>query len=232
MADLPGLHQCNSTLFLLINAQVGSLIAGCTEPSVSAEPSLSQACEGIPDTEQQASPSTTAQAGPPPEAAIPAAPGTNSSCAFNSSTALSASDADVPQAKQQSQEQQQQQQQQQRRQQQQQLQPPKSACSSSIGSPGTSFASRAFVIEDSDSESDFQPLKPARHSTGSFQSAQQTGKLSGYRSVHRGNQGVVPVKLMSRHPRGTTVKEHHSLGSKGIQFAEQVQVMHTDLSVH
>lgn len=37
--------------------------------------------------------------------------------------------------------------------------------------------------------------------------------------------GIVPVKMMSRFPRGTTVKEHHSLVSlKGIQFAEQLQV--------
>lgn len=36
---------------------------------------------------------------------------------------------------------------------------------------------------------------------------------------------VAPVKLMSRYPRGTTVKERHGLASlKGVQFAEQLQV--------
>ena len=39
-------------------------------------------------------------------------------------------------------------------------------------------------------------------------------------------KGVIPVKMMSRFPRGTTVKEHHSLVSlKGVQFAEQLQVL-------
>ena len=38
------------------------------------------------------------------------------------------------------------------------------------------------------------------------------------------HRAVVPLKLLARTPRGTTVKEHHSLHSlKGIQFAEQLQ---------
>lgn len=41
----------------------------------------------------------------------------------------------------------------------------------------------------------------------------------------QGEGGLVPLKLMARHPRGTTVKEHHGLASlKGVQFAEQLQV--------
>ena len=41
----------------------------------------------------------------------------------------------------------------------------------------------------------------------------------------QGEGGLVPLKLMARHPRGTTVKEQHGLASlKGVQFAEQLQV--------
>ncbi|KAL3160839.1 hypothetical protein ABBQ38_009244 [Trebouxia sp. C0009 RCD-2024] len=79
---------------------------------------------------------------------------------------------------------QQEQQQQEQQQQQQQLlvpQPPQTdehqeadrlslADSVAQGSPSTSYASRAFVIEDSDDESDFQPYRPARPSTGSSHS--------------------------------------------------------------
>ncbi|KAL0050077.1 hypothetical protein WJX82_003987 [Trebouxia sp. C0006] len=40
-----------------------------------------------------------------------------------------------------------------------------------------------------------------------------------------GDSTVAPLKLMSRYPRGTTVKERHGLvGLKGVQFAEQLQV--------
>ncbi|KAL0042271.1 hypothetical protein WJX77_008168 [Trebouxia sp. C0004] len=99
----------------------------------------------------------------------------------------------------------------------------------SQGSPGTSYASRAFVIEDSDSESDFQPLKPTRPSTSSFHnSAQATCRPGGHHMLQLGQTGdstVAPLKLMSRYPRGTSVKERHGLASlKGVQFAEQLQV--------
>ncbi|KAL3163011.1 hypothetical protein ABBQ32_009441 [Trebouxia sp. C0010 RCD-2024] len=51
------------------------------------------------------------------------------------------------------------------------------------------------------------------------------------RSEAHGKQAVVPLKLMARHPRGTSVKEHHGLPSlKGIQFAEQLQVNGMELN--
>lgn len=41
----------------------------------------------------------------------------------------------------------------------------------------------------------------------------------------QGEHGVIPLKLMARHPRGTSVKAHHGMPSlKGVQFAEQLQV--------
>ena len=180
---------------------------------------------------------------------------------------------------------------------------PQSIDLGSTDTPSTSYASRAFVLEDSDpdSVSDFQPLRPARLSTSSSHlsaqpvskshraerlssshkaeslstsgsahcgtqqpnsadraeslsmsrsaqqtscfsesqsassshtaeslsesgSAQVTADLSTCKPEREGCQGVVPVKWMSRHPRGTTVKEHHGLSNlKGIQFAEQLQ---------
>ncbi|KAA6429413.1 MAG: hypothetical protein FRX49_00807 [Trebouxia sp. A1-2] len=53
-------------------------------------------------------------------------------------------------------------------------------------------------------------------------------KPGGHHVLQLGKMGdstVVPVKLMSRYPKGTTVKERHGLVSlKGVQFAEQLQV--------
>lgn len=191
-------------------------------------------CEAVPDTELQASPSAQLD--------LPEAPGTSSSNIVDCMSASGPIDLNSQHAKQQSehnrlqqQDPQQQEQQQQVHQQsqphmrQQQLQPPQSVCSSSTCSPGTSCASCAFVIEDSDSESEFQPLKPARLSTSSFHSsAQATCRPGGHHVLQLGKMGdstVVPVKLMSRYPKGTTVKERHGLVSlKGVQFAEQLQV--------
>ena len=200
--------------------------------------SPSNRCEAVPDTELQTSPSISF----PAQLSLPETPGTSSSCIADCTSASSPSDLDSQPAKQQSelsqlqQQKPQQQEEQQRVHQQlhsqmcqQQLQPRQSVCSSSTGSPGTSYASRAFVIEDSDPESDFQPLKPARPSTSSFHSsAQATCRPRAYHMLQLGETGdstVVPVKLMSRYPRGTTVKERHGLASlKGVQFAEQLQV--------
>ena len=198
--------------------------------------SPTNSCEAVPDTELQTSPSI----GIPAQLSIPEVPGTSSCYIMDCMPAFGSSDLDPQHAEQriehnQLQQQKPQEQQQQVHQQlqphmcQQQLQPPQSACSSSTGSPGTSYASRAFVIEDSDSESDFQPLKPARPSTSSFHSsAQATCRPGGHHMLQLGKTGdstVVPVKLMSRYPRGTTVKERHGLANlKGVQFAEQLQV--------
>ncbi len=200
--------------------------------------SPTKSCEAVPDTELQTSPSISI----PAQLSLPEVPGTSSSYIVDRMSASGPSDLDSQHAEQQSehnqlqqQKSQQQEQQQQVHQQlqprmrQQQLQPPQSVSSSSTGSPGTSYASRAFVIEDSDSESDFQPLKPARPSTSSFHSsAQATCRPGGHHLLQLGKTGdstVVPVKLMSRFPRGTTVKERHGLASlKGVQFAEQLQV--------
>ena len=200
--------------------------------------SATDSCEAVPDTELQTSPSISI----PAQLSLPEAPGTSSSYIVDCMSASGPSDLDSQRAEQQSehgqlqqQKPQQQEQQQQVHQQlqlhmrQQQLQPPQSVCSSSTGSPGTSYASRAFVIEDSDSESDFQPLKPARPSTSSFHSSAQAtcrpGEQYMLQLVKTGDSMVAPVKLMSRYPRGTTVKERHGLASlKGVQFAEQLQV--------
>ncbi len=217
-------------------------------------PSPSNSCEAVPDRELQTSPSMSI----PAQLSLPEVPGTSSSCIVDCMSASGLSDLDSQHAQQQSEHKQRQQQkpQQQEEQQQvheqlqphvrqQQLQPSQSVCSSSTNSPGTSYASRAFVIEDSDSESDFQPLKPARPSTSSFHSSAQTTcrpgghhmlQLGGHHMLQpgghhilqlgkTGDSTVAPLKLMSRYPRGTTVKERHGLASlKGVQFAEQLQV--------
>ena len=64
-------------------------------------------------------------------------------------------------------------------------QPAQSALSladcSSQGCPGNSDASHAFVLEDSDDEGDFQPVKPSRPSTGSFHAKRTTSKLTCHR---------------------------------------------------
>ena len=164
-------------------------------------------CEAVPDTEAQM---------PPLNMSV--APESNDRPTCNPISSSVVSDSERQSAEEQPQTRQQ-------RQQHQHV-PPQSVCSRSAGSPGTSYASHALVIEDSDDESDFQPLKPARASTSSCRSAQQPDLLTGHVPVQQGKQGVVPVKLMSRYPRGTTVKEHYCLGSlKGIQFAEQLQVL-------
>lgn len=223
-------HSSDQQQFL----EQSALDASATSPSNS--------CEAVPDTELQTSPSRSI----PAQLSLPQAPGTSSSCIVDCMSEPGPSDLDSQHAEQQSelsqlqqQKPQQQEEQQQVHQQlqlhmrQQQLQPPQSVCSSSIGSPGTSYASRAFVIEDSDSESDFQPLKPARPSTSSFHSsfnsnAQATcrpGVPQVLQLSKTGDSTVAPLKLMSRYPRGTTVKERHGLvGLKGVQFAEQLQV--------
>ncbi len=219
-----------------------------------AATSPSNSCEAVPDTEPQTSPPISI----PAQLSIPEVPGSSSSYIVDHTSASGPSDLDSQHAEQQSevcqlqqQKPRQQEEEQQVRQQlqlhvrQQQLQPPQSVCSSSTGSPGTSYASRAFVIEDSDSESDFQPLKPARPSTSSFHSsAQATCRPGGHHMLQlgghhmlqpgghhmlqlgkTGDSTVAPLKLMSRYPRGTTVKERHGLVSlKGVQFAEQLQV--------
>ena len=225
---------------------------------VASAASPSNSCEAVPDTELQTSPSSKSSKkhhqSIPAQLSIIEVPGTSSSYIVDRTSASGTSDLASQHAEQQSelsqlqqQKPQQQEEQQQVHQQlqphvrQQQLQPPQSVCSSSAGSPGTSNASRAFVIEDSDSESDFQPLKPARPSTSSFHSsfhgsAQATCRPDGHHMLQpgghhtlqlgkTGDSMVAPLKLMSRYPRGTTVKEHHGLGSlKGVQFAEQLQV--------
>lgn len=207
------------------------LVAGASE----ASPSHSR--EAVPDTEPQASPSTSLPAHPSLFAAPAGSSSSTDSRPASVTPDLEAMHATTPpkqhrqkeqlhELQQQGRLQHLQGQQQQGRQQPQPQQPSQSVCSSSTGSPSTSYASRALVIEDSDSESDFQPLKPARPSTSSFHSsAQQANRPAACKPVQHGKRGVVPVKLMSRYPRGTSVKEHYGLASlKGVQFAEQLQV--------
>ena len=234
-AQKPGLHLATSLSSAAAYCHDVSadseeqLPSSCKAQSACAEPSPDQACDIVPDTEPHASPSTVAT----DQDCLPVAPGTRSSYACNPSSEHVTSHG-PQQAKQESAIQRNNDEQQQKQQQQQQqLVPPQSVCSSSTGSPSTSYASCAFVVEDSDSESEFQPLRPARPSTGRLTSAQQTSRSSGYKAVQPGKQGVVPVKLMSRYPRGTTVKEHHGLVSlKGVQFAEQLQVLNQNLHDH
>ncbi|DBA94726.1 TPA: hypothetical protein ACH3X1_002280 [Trebouxia sp. C0004] len=200
--------------------------------------SPTNSCEAVPDTELQTSPSISV----PAQLSLSEVRGTSSSYIMDCTSTIGPADLESQGAEQQSEDtqlQQQKPQQQEEQQQvhqplhpharQQQLQLPQSVCSSSTGSPGTSYASRAFVIEDSDSESDFQPLKPTRPSTSSFHnSAQATCRPGGHHMLQLGQTGdstVAPLKLMSRYPRGTSVKERHGLASlKGVQFAEQLQV--------
>ena len=83
------------------------------------------------------------------------------------------------------------------------------ADSASQRCPGNSDASHAFVIEDSDEEGDFQPLKPARPSTGSFHDRSTTSKLACYRSVPYVREGHIilsvrmPVRVQSDCPFNT-----------------------------
>lgn len=205
----------------------------------SSEASPGHSCEAVPDTEPQASPSTSLPAHPSLFAAPAATSSSTDSRPASVTPNLEAMHADAPPKEHQQKEQlhqlwqqghlqhlQGQQQQGRQLPQPQPQQPPQSVCSSSAGSPSTSYASHAFVIEDSDSESDFQPLKPARPSSSSSHSSAHRANMPAVcKPVQHGKRGVVPVKLMSRYPRGTSVKEHYGLASlKGVQFAEQLQV--------
>lgn len=127
-----------------------------------------------------------------------------------------------------------------------------SASSSSCVSPSTTCATSALVIDDSDSDSDFQTAQPFRFMsdrqanqhqaaaaaplgdapftdpTASKQAALQpsTANLQ-CRQQQSGKTGIHALKLMLRAPRGTTVKQAHSLSSlKGVRFAELLQVNH------
>lgn len=126
---------------------------------------------------------------------------------------------------------------------------PQSVCSSSRCSPSTTCAASSLIIEDSDSDGDFQTAQPSRPITGKSSGPLQPATVSqrnptmskastsncsrlqqaaadsqsGQRQA--GRQGVHALKLMLRGPRGTTVKQVHALASlKGVEFAELLQV--------
>ena len=126
---------------------------------------------------------------------------------------------------------------------------PQSVCSSSRCSPSTTCATSSLIIEDSDSDGDFQtaqPLRPitgkpsgllqpasvsqrnptlSKASTSSCSGLQQAAADSQSGQRQAGRQGIHALKLMLRGPRGTTVKQFHSLASlKGVEFAELLQV--------
>ena len=145
-----------------------------------------QQCEAIPDTEVQGLLSSPAE-----RHMLEAAAASSSQVPVHLDCQQAASASQHDRIMLQKQQQQQQQRQQQQGWQQDMMQQPQTheqlevsfAGSVAPGSPSTSYASCAVVIEDSDDESDFQACKPARPNTASSRSVSST-KLACHRCVH------------------------------------------------